>query len=346
MQKSIEAGSRDRYIKQIFSWIIVCIADNLVLFLTHMQDRLSSFQNNHLVVVSGPTAVGKTGFCIDLARVFDTQIISADSRQFYQEMNIGTAKPTFAEMKGIKHHFIDFLSIKDSYNAYNFEKDVVAFLSEWFKKNSLAIMTGGSGLYVDAVCNGLDEIPDTPPDIRDRLNQELEEKGLQTLVDRLKEADPDYYENVDIQNPTRVIRGLEVFETSGKPFSSFRRGEKAQRDFKVVKIGLQRDREELNARIESRMDEMIASGLFEEAELLFPFKEYRALNTVGYKEIFDYKNGVYNRDEAVRLLKRNSRRYAKRQMTWFKKDREYAWFHPDEFDRVVRYIQESVGLKE
>lgn len=296
--------------------------------------------------MAGPTAVGKTSFSIELARVFNTEVISADSRQFYKEMSIGTAKPTPAEMKGITHHFIDFLSVKEQYNAYHFEKDVLAFLEKWFKDNDIIIMTGGSGLYVDAVCHGLDDIPDTPPEVRERLNRELKEKGLQTLAARLKAADPEYYHAVDVQNPTRVVRGLEIFETTGKPFSSFRTGTKARRDFNTVKIGLHRDREELNARIEARMDQMIAAGLFEEAAELLPFKDYRALNTVGYKEIFDYLEGKYDKDEAVRLLKRNSRRYAKRQMTWFRKDTDYAWFHPDDFESAVLHIREKTRLQE
>lgn len=308
----------------------------------NMQDGPSSSPPGVMVVVAGPTAVGKTSFSVELAKVFDTEIISADSRQFYREMSIGTAKPSQEEMQGIRHHFVGFLSIADTYNVSDFETDVIRFLNGWFKNHRVAIMTGGSGLYVKAVCEGIDEMPDIPSEIRNRLKKELDEKGLAAMADRLKAVDPEYYHIADTQNPARILRGLEVYESSGLPFSSFRTGEKSPRDFRVIKIGLERERKELNDRIERRMDEMIAAGLFEEAGKLFSYRHYNALNTVGYKEIFDHLMGQYDREEAVRLLKRNSRRYAKRQMTWFKKDQEIAWFHPSEFQRVVNFIEEKV----
>ena len=295
-----------------------------------------------LLVIVGPTAVGKTGLSISLAKELETHIISADSRQFFREMNIGTAKPTTDEMKGVKHYFIDHLSIHDVYNIADYEKDALDCVAREFLKKDLLILTGGSGLYVKAVCEGIDDIPAVDPEIRQSLNELLEEKGIDHLSQNLKRQDPAYFSKIDLNNPQRIIRALEVCLGTGKPYSSFLKGRKQKRPFEIVKIGLNLSRELLYARINQRMDGMVSSGLFEEAERLYPFKELNALQTVGYKEIFDYLDGEYDRREAIRLLKRNSRRYAKRQLTWFNRDPSIEWFLPDEYDRVLAYVRKWI----
>ena len=300
-------------------------------------------QDKYLIVIVGPTAVGKTQLCIDLAKYLGTEVISADSRQFYREMNIGTAKPTEAEMNGVKHHFVDNLSISSSYNVGQYEKDVLATLEEIFSTKNAVILTGGSGLYIDAVCNGIDEMPDIPQGVRTKLNEMLINKGVDYLAAKLKEVDLQHYNQVDLKNPQRVIRALEVYESTGKPYSSFRKSAPAIRPFQIIKIGLEREREELYERIDHRMDVMIANGLFEEAESLFSYKSNNALQTVGYKEIFGMMDGAYSKEEAIRLLKRNSRRYAKRQMTWFRRDRDIQWFHPENTQQILTYLKEKIS---
>ncbi len=296
-------------------------------------------------MVGGPTAVGKTAFSIRLARHYQTEIISADSRQLYQELSIGTAKPTDAELAAAPHHFIDTLKPEQEYNAGQFEADALSLLGRLFREHRHVVVAGGSGMYVQALCQGIDEMPEVPAALRRELNLALEEKGLEPLVEQLKGLDPIYYEQVDRQNPQRVLRALEVCLYSGQPYSAYRKQEIKERPFHIIKIGLERPREELYQRIEQRMDAMIAEGLFEEAEKLYPYRELNALQTVGYKEVFDYLNGAYDKEEAIRLLKRNSRRYAKRQLTWFKKDSAFQWFHPEEFEAAVRFIeQEKEGL--
>lgn len=300
-------------------------------------------KSNTLFVIVGPTAVGKTDLCIHLAHWLNTEIISADSRQFFKEMQIGTAKPTKQEMDGVPHHFVGHISIDTSYNAGQFEKDVMQLLEDKFKWNKSMIMTGGSGLYIKAVCDGIDEMPEIPAEIREELNREKEEKGLAFLQQMLKEVDPAYYEIVDLKNPQRVIRALELYRATGKNMSYYRdQQHQVDRPFNIVKIGLERDRDVLYERINLRMDLMIGAGLFEEAQALYPQKDLNALQTVGYQEIFQYLDGEYDKEEAIRLLKRNSRRYAKRQMTWFKKDEEITWFHPDQVDEIKQFIEQSL----
>ncbi len=294
-------------------------------------------------MVAGPTAVGKTELCIKLAKKFQTAIISSDSRQFYKETDIGTAKPSHAEMQGVPHYFVNNLSIHDDYDVRQFEKDALLVLDDLFQTNDVVIMTGGSGLYIDAICNGFDAIPEVDPEIRRSLNQLYQDEGITALQEKLAELDPDYYKQVDSHNPQRLIRGCEVTIGTGKPFSSYRKRNKINRPFQVIKVGLKRERQELYDRINLRMDQMIAAGLFDEAERLFPFRQLNALQTVGYSEIFGYLEGRYDKDEAVRLLKRNSRRYAKRQMTWFRKDEEMQWFAPDEYEKVVMFVQDQMG---
>lgn len=284
-----------------------------------------------LLVISGPTAVGKTDLCVRLAQHLHTEIVSADSRQFFRELTIGTAKPTPEEMGGIPHHFIDSHSIQEEYNAGRFEQDALALLQQLFQKHRVVLLTGGSGLYLQAVTEGFDDMPVALPEVRAQLHQELAEGGLGPLVDELARLDPVTYDRIDRQNHQRVLRALEITRATGQPFSSFHGQKKAaERPFHVVKVALNREREELYQRIDQRMDQMLASGLEAEARALYPFRHHNALQTVGYKELFDYFEGHYDYAEAVRLLKRNSRHYAKRQLTWLRRDPEYQWAHPAE----------------
>ncbi len=299
-----------------------------------------------LIVVAGPTAVGKTDLCVRLAQALQTEVISADSRQFYRELNIGTAKPSEDELHGVKHHFINSHSIDILYSAGSFERDALALLDSLFKTKDVVILTGGSGLYIKAVCEGLDELPETPPELRSELMQRLETEGLEILQTQLQALDPVYCSQNDLQNTQRVVRALEVCLLTGKAYSSFREHQPAQRPFKIVQIALERDREELYRRIDARMDLMLSAGLVEEARSLLAYREHNALQTVGYKEVFDYFDGLYDYNEMVRLLKRNSRRYAKRQITWFKHQGDFKWFQANDFEGVLSYIQEVGSRKE
>jgi tRNA dimethylallyltransferase len=292
-----------------------------------------------LVVVAGPTAVGKTDLCLWLARELKTEILSADSRQFFREMNIGTAKPAPEELAAVKHHFINSHHIGEEYNAGAFEAEALQTLETLFREKAMAILTGGSGLYIRAVCEGMDEMPEVNPALRQRLLQDLQQQGLPALAEQLRQLDPGYYQQVDLANTQRVIRALEVCLASGQPYSSFRVREASPRPFRTIKIGLDRNREELYQRIDARIDLMIAQGLLAEARALYPFRHHNALQTVGYKEIFDFLEGKYDWEEALRLLKRNSRRYAKRQLTWFRRDPDFTWFHPDDRGGILTHIQ-------
>jgi tRNA dimethylallyltransferase len=293
---------------------------------------------NILLVLLGPTGVGKTDISIEIACLLEAEIISCDSRQFYREMTIGTAVPTEDQLKRIKHHFIKFLSVNQYYSASLFERNVINLLSELFKKNKIAIMTGGSGMYIDAVCNGIDDIPDVDAAIREKYTRLYKEEGLESLRVSLKLLDPEYYRNVDLRNYKRIIRALEICETTGQPYSTFLRKEKNKRGFRIIKIGLERPREELYQRINLRVDQMIIQGLEEEVRGLYELKNLNSLNTVGYNEFFDCFEGKLSRDKAIELIKRNSRRYAKRQMTWWAKDKEIRWFNPDMKDEIFTYI--------
>lgn len=297
----------------------------------------------YLVVVVGPTAVGKTAMSVQLAKHFGTEVISADSRQFYREMEIGTAKPSQEEMDGVTHHFINSRSVSEPYDVGQFERDVLSRLEALYKRFDTVIMAGGSGLFVDAVCRGFDELPSVSEEVRTALKILYKNAGIEALQQELKASDPEYYTNVDIQNPQRLMRALEVCRATGKKFSEFRKGSKAKRPFGVIRVGLNMERQLLYQRIDQRMDKMIADGLFEEAERLYPFRALNALQTVGYREIFGFMAGDYDRDEAIRLLKRNSRRYAKRQLTWFKRDENTVWYEPSEIRKVIRYIRGRLG---
>ena len=273
-----------------------------------------------------------------MAEAFKTEIISADSRQFYREMTVGTAKPSAAELRGVPYRLVDFLSIHDAYTVGQYEHDALVCLSEVFQKHRTAILAGGSGLFVKAVCEGFDEMPPSDVEVRERLSTLFRAQGLKPLLERLRAADPVYYDRVDRQNPQRVMRALEVFEATGKPYSAFRKGNRKERPFRTLKIGLELPREKLYERIDERVDAMIAAGLFEEAESLFPYRYLNALQTVGYREFFDYFDGRISYDRAVELIKRNSRRYAKRQLTWFRRDAEIRWFGPDQTGAIINYI--------
>ena len=295
-------------------------------------------RQKYLLVVAGPTAVGKTSLAIRLALDFETEIVSADSRQFYKEMNIGTAKPSETELTLVKHHFINNLSIEQEYTAGIYETEALALLETLFQKQEVVVLVGGSGLFIKALCEGLDAIPQVEPGVREQLNSEFKKEGLEPLLKELKEKDPVYYELVDRANPVRVIRALELCRGTGMPFSSFITAEKKERSFHTIKIGLNIAREELYKRIEDRMDAMLANGLIEEAKRLYPLRHLNALHTVGYTEVFGYLDGQYNYEEMHILLKQNSRRYAKRQLTWFGKDKEYKWFEPAQEKEILAFI--------
>jgi tRNA dimethylallyltransferase len=293
---------------------------------------------NILIVLLGPTGVGKTDISVDLAALLSCEIISADSRQFYYEMKIGTAVPSEDQLNKIKHHFIRFLSVEDYYSSSLFERDVLKLMPHLYSSNNTIIMSGGSGMYIDAVCDGIDDIPDVDLHIREKYISLYNETGIESLRAALKLLDPEHYAKVDLKNHKRIMRALEICETSGRPYSSFLKKQKRERDFITIKIGLERSRDELYSRIDSRVDEMIVAGLEDEARSLLKFRNLNALNSVGYREFFEYFDGIITRDKAIELIKRNSRRYAKRQITWWSKDKEIKWFKPDQIRDIVEYI--------
>ncbi len=295
-------------------------------------------QSKKLIVIAGPTAVGKTEVALRLAEYFKTEIISADSRQIYKEMEIGTAKPSKDELSRIRHHFINTHSINQSYDAGTYGRDALALLQRLFKTHDILVLCGGSGLYIKAVLEGFDDMPEVPPGMREQIIAEYELNGLSLLQHEVMSIDPEYFKQVDQNNPHRLIRAIELYRASGKLTSQLRAKEKRAHDFDVVKIGLQHDREKLYERIDRRMDVMIEQGLFEEAKGFFLKRQLNALQTVGYREVFEYLEGNYDRDEAIRLLKRNTRRYAKRQLTWFKRDVEMKWFSPDQVEEIIELI--------
>jgi tRNA dimethylallyltransferase len=299
--------------------------------------------NKYLIVIAGPTAVGKTALGVRIAKEFNTGILSADSRQFFREISIGTAKPSLTEMQGAPHHFIDSHSITEPYNVGKFETEAVALLEKIFRKKDTVIMVGGSGLYIDAVCKGFDELPEADPAIREKIDLIFEEQGIEALQLMLKELDPVYHSQVDLKNPQRLSRALEVCLSSGKPYSTLREGKIKKRNFNIIKIGLNTSREILYDRINKRVDEMMKEGLLAEAQAMLPYKDANALQTVGYKELFDHLEGKTDLKTAVDLIKQNTRRFAKRQLTWFKRDPEMKWFEPEQTDEIIEYIKEVVG---
>lgn len=298
-----------------------------------------------LISIVGPTAIGKTALAIQLAQHFGTEIISADSRQFFKEMAIGTAKPDAEELAAAKHHFIDSHSVSQLFSTGDFEVEGLKTLNGIFQSHDLAIMVGGSGLYVNALINGLDEMPDIDLSIREKLNKQFEEEGLASIQTQLANLDPEYFAKVDQQNPQRMIRGLEVFLSTGQKLSSMLSATKKERPFNIIKIGLNTDRAVLYDRINQRVDKMVADGLLEEVKSLTPFKQFNALNTVGYSEIFDYFDGKLSLDEAIAAIKQNTRRFAKRQLTWFRRDEEINWFEPHQGTEVIAFVGNKIGNK-
>ncbi len=292
-----------------------------------------------LIVVAGPTAVGKTDLCVRLAQKLNTEILSADSRQFYNELNIGTAKPTASDMAGVRHHFVGSHSVSKLYSAGSFERDALATLDQIFSTNQYAIVAGGSGLYIKALCEGLDDLPTTPPQLRTELMNSLKANGLAPLQAQLQTLDPVYCQTNDLQNSQRVVRALEVCLLTGRPFSSFKVRQVAQRPFEIISIAINRDRDDLYSRIDNRADKMLTDGLVDEVKNLALFRNHNALQTVGYKEVFDYLDGKYNYLEMVRLIKRNTRHYAKRQLTWFKHQGSFEWFSADDFDGIMARVK-------
>ena len=291
-----------------------------------------------LIVITGPTAVGKTQLCLDIARHFDIPIINADSRQIYKELSIGTAKPTAEEQQQVKHYFVGTLSLQDYYSASLFESQVTSLLDALFLHSDYALMTGGSMMYIDAVCDGIDDIPTIDDETRATMKRRLAEEGLPKLCEELQRLDPEYYEIVDRQNPKRVVHALEICTMTGQTYTSFRKRNKKARPFDIVKIGLNREREVLYQRINARVDAMMQQGLLKEAENLYSLRELNALNTVGYKELFEYFTGHWPLEEAVERIKGNTRRYARKQLTWYKKDPQIRWFHPDQKKEIIDYI--------
>ena len=298
-------------------------------------------KKNTLIVIAGPTASGKTAFAIKVAKALNTVILSADSRQFYKEMSIGTAAPTEEELSQAKHYFVHHISIEDKYDVADYEHDAMQLLDELFKTHDAVIMTGGSGLFIDAVCNGIDAMPDIEPEIRDKVQKLFDGGGLKALQDEVQRLDPDYYAIVDQQNPRRLQRALEVCYQTGKPFSSFRSGNAIKRDFDIKKNALLWDRQALIERIDKRVDIMMKQGLLEEAKALYPKCHLNALNTVGYKELFAYFDGDCTLEEAVEQIKIHTRQYAKRQMTWLRKDTTYQWIIPEDIDSTVSTLRQE-----
>ncbi len=292
-----------------------------------------------LIVIVGPTGIGKTETCLRLAEHFHIPIINADSRQLFSEIPIGTAAPTQEQMARVKHYLVGTLGLDDYYSASKFEEDVLYLLDQLFAASPMALLAGGSMMYIDAVCNGIDDIPTIDEHTRSNLKRRLAEEGLPALVDELKQLDPDHWAIVDKHNPRRVVHALEICHMTGKTYTSFRKSQKKERPFNIVKIGLNRPREELYERINRRVDQMMADGLLEEARSVYPKRHLNALNTVGYKELFNYIDGIWTLDEAVERIKGNTRRYCRKQLTWLKRDADIRWFHPDNIEEIIKYIE-------
>jgi tRNA dimethylallyltransferase len=295
-----------------------------------------------LIIIAGPTAVGKTALCVQLAQKLKAEVFSADSRQFYRELNVGTAKPTFEEMHGVQHNFVNSHSINEYFSVGDYERACVAMLEQYFQKNNTAILTGGSGMFIKAITHGIDAMPDADLELRASLMQQLETEGIAVLQKKLKELDPEYYATMDLQNSQRVVRALEVCISSGRPYSSFRTEKAVQRPWHTIKICLTRERTQLYQRINQRMDTMLEQGLIAEAKYLLPWRQHYALQTVGYKEVFEYLNGTLNYQQLVELLKQNSRRYAKRQVTWFRNQDDFTWLDAANWPAIEAFIMDSL----
>ena len=302
--------------------------------------RASTKRRPRLVVLLGATGVGKTELSIRLARHLSTEILSADSRQIYHELPIGTAAPSLAEQAAVPHHFVGTHSVLEAYSAASFEADALALLDKLFQEKEVVVVSGGSMMYLDALCQGIDAIPDVDPTIRQAVWQRYEEEGLDSILGELRLLDPVYYDRVDLKNYKRVLHGYEVCLSTGKPFSSFHTGQAKERPFDIIKIGLTREREELYQRIDQRVLQMIEDGLIDEARAVYPFRHLNALNTVGYKELFSHFDGTISLDEAIRLIQRNSRHYARKQLTWWKRDLSIRWHHPSDWTGILQDLGE------
>ncbi|GAK36366.1 MAG TPA: tRNA (adenosine(37)-N6)-dimethylallyltransferase MiaA [Bacteroides graminisolvens] len=298
----------------------------------------------NLLVIIGPTGVGKTELSLRIAENFGTEIVSADSRQLYANLKIGTAAPTPEELQRVPHHFIGTLQLTDYYSAAQYEEDALKLLDHLFQTKDVVILTGGSMMYVDAVCKGIDDIPTVDEETRKTLLERYEKEGLEQLCAELKLLDPDYYKIVDLKNHKRVIHALEICYMTGKTYTSFRTQEKKTRPFRMIKIGLTRDREELYARINQRVDIMMEQGLLDEVKQVYPYRQLNSLNTVGYKELFNYLDGEWALPFAIDKIKQNSRIYSRKQMTWFKRDEEIRWFHPNQEEDILTYIKQKIQL--
>lgn len=299
-------------------------------------------KNKYAIFIVGPTGVGKTSMAVEVAEALGTQIISADSKQVYKELSIGTAAPGREQLSRVRHHFIHDRSVQEDYNASMFEMEALGIMDKLFREVDVVVIAGGSGLYIKALMTGIDDVPAVDPEIRRNLLGRLYDEGLESLRFELKKLDPESWESIDLKNPARILKALEISLSSGKPYSSFITRKSKPRNFATLKIGLNMDRAMLYAGIDRRVDEMMKHGLLDEVRSCFPYRYRNALNTVGYKELFDYLEGRINLDEAVRLIKRNSRRYARRQLTWFKRDEEINWFSPDQFEEIMDHIRRNV----
>ena len=296
-----------------------------------------------LLILLGPTGVGKTDISIDLASYYQTEIISCDSRQIYKEMNIGTAVPDLQILESVPHHFVGSHSIHDYYNASKFEVEVLQKLEMLFQKNEVVLMTGGSMLYIDALCKGIDDLPEVDEEIRRSLMQRMETEGIESLRNELRFYDPVYYDEVDLRNPKRILHALEICLMTGSPYSSFRTNQHRERPFNIIKIGINRDRDILYNRINQRVDQMFEMGLEQEARSLYPFRHLNSLNTVGYRELFDCFDGKMSVEEAKEKIKANSRKYARKQLTWFRRDTEIQWFTPEMKDEIISFTNAQLN---
>lgn len=302
---------------------------------------MASSNKNTLIVILGPTGVGKTETCLRVAEYFHIPIINADSRQIFTELPIGTAAPTLEQQRRVKHFFVGNLHLEDYYSASMFEQDALAIIKDQLHEHGIALMSGGSMMYIDAVCNGIDDIPTIKGTIRNTMKQRLREEGLPALVEELRQLDPEHYQIVDKNNPRRVVHALEICHQTGKTYTSFRTNQIKERPFHILKIGLNRSREDLYERINRRVDDMMMQGLEEEARQVYPRRHLNSLNTVGYRELFDYFDGICTREEAIFKIKSNTRRYMRKQLTWFKKDEKIRWFSPDNIEEILNYITNS-----
>lgn len=316
------------------------------IYMTAYREMMSQIKNKFLIIILGPTASGKTAAGIKIAKTFQTEIISADSRQFYKEMKTGTAVPDEIQMSGIIHHFVQTISVHDYYNVSMYEQEVLKTLSRLFLKKDFVVMVGGSGMYIDVVCYGIDDLPTIDPKIREKLKQKFQNDGIEGLRSDLKKLDPVYYEKADLNNPKRIMKALEISVMTGIPYSSFLTRPRKERPFEILKIGLKTDRDRLYDNINKRVDDMIINGLVEEARSLYDIRHLNALNTVGYKEIFNYIQGKITQEQAVALIKRNTRRYARRQLTWFNRDKSITWFNPEDIDTIVEFIKLKTELNQ